>query len=182
MNSTLSSLAKAVSSFAPTLATMLGGPLAGTAVTALESAFGLAPGAGADAITSAAQAGMTPDIVAKVRAADQEHAEKMRQLDIDVQKLNASHEEAFAKVDADDRNSARQREVAVKDWTPAIIAFLMIFLYGGVQVYLLTSVINDDMREIVMRSLGTLDAAVTMVLGYYFGSSVASRRSEQPKA
>jgi len=39
MNSTLTTIAKAISSYAPTLATMLGGPLAGMAVSALESAM-----------------------------------------------------------------------------------------------------------------------------------------------
>ena len=44
-------LKAALGSIAPTLATMLGGPLAGTAVTALEGALGLAPGAGTDEVT-----------------------------------------------------------------------------------------------------------------------------------
>ena len=95
----LKALATAIGSFAPTLATMLGGPLAGTAVTALESAFGLAPGAGADAITQVVQGGgMTPDIIAKVREADQKHAEVMGQQGIDLAKLNADHAEAFFRI------------------------------------------------------------------------------------
>src|SRR6185295_15133686 len=65
----------AISSIAPTLATMLGGPLAGTAVTALESALGLAPGSGADGVTAAVATGMTPETIAAVRAADQKHLE-----------------------------------------------------------------------------------------------------------
>jgi len=35
-------------------------------------------------------------------------------------------------------------------------------------------VVPEGSINIVMRSLGTLDAAVGLVLGYYFGSSVGS--------
>ena len=64
-------LRSALTSFAPALATMLGGPLAGAAVQALESALVLAQGAGIDGITTAMSAGMTPESVASVRSADQ---------------------------------------------------------------------------------------------------------------
>src|SRR5690348_6272301 len=96
-------LKAALGSIAPTLATMLGGPLAGTAVTALEGALGLAPGAGTDEVTKVVSAGMTPDTIAAVRKADQEHQEKLKQLDVDVLKLNADHEAAMAATDAGDR-------------------------------------------------------------------------------
>jgi hypothetical protein len=101
-------LKTALSSIAPTLATMLGGPLAGTAVTALESAFGLTPGAGADGITKVMQTGqMTPEIMSAIRAADQKHAEIIGQQGIDLAKLNADHEAAMEQIAVDDRKSAR---------------------------------------------------------------------------
>ena len=60
-------LVKSLESIAPTLATMLGGPMIGGAVTALESAFGLTPGAGTDGITQVIQGGgMTPEIISAV--------------------------------------------------------------------------------------------------------------------
>lgn len=101
-------LKTALGSIAPTLATMLGGPLAGTAVTALCSAFGLSPGASAEDVTKVVQAGMTPETIAAVRAADQKHQEVLAQQGIDLQKLNADHEAAMAQLEIDDRKSARQ--------------------------------------------------------------------------
>lgn len=102
-------LKTAISSIAPTLATMLGGPLAGTAVTALESAFGLGPGAGVDGITKVMQNGqMTPEIIAAVRAADQKHAEIIGQQGLDLATLNAKHEEAMEQIGQSDRDSARK--------------------------------------------------------------------------
>ena len=67
--------------------------LPGVAVTALETAFGLKPGAGADSVTQVLQSGaMTPEIAANVRAADQHHAEVMAQQGIDLAELNAALE------------------------------------------------------------------------------------------
>ena len=85
-------LKSAIASIAPTLGTMLLGPLGGTAITALESAFGLSPGAGQDGITQVMQTGaMTPDIIANVRAADQKHQEILAQQNIDLKKMNADY-------------------------------------------------------------------------------------------
>src|ERR1700737_743748 len=108
-------LKSVIASVAPTLATMLEGPLAGTAVTALEGAFGVAPGAGTEAITQLVQSGgMTPEIISAVRGADQKHAEVMAQQGIDLQKLNLAHEEAMVAAAVTDKGSARTREIAVR--------------------------------------------------------------------
>lgn len=53
----------------------------------------------------------------------------------------------------------------------SFLALLIVCLYGAVQWHLLTNSVAGDMREIVMRALGTLDASVGLVLGFYFGSS-----------
>jgi hypothetical protein len=47
-------------------------------------------------------------------------------------------------------------------------------LYIGVQIAVFNVVIDPSMRDFVMRSMGTLDAALGLVLGYYFGSSTGS--------
>lgn len=181
----LKSLATAVGSFAPTLATMLGGPLAGTAVTALESAFGLAPGAGADAITQVIQtSGMTPELIAKIRAADQQHAEAIKKAELDLVKINADHEEAFAKIGVDDRESARKREEIVKDWTPRIVAIGVLAITLGLEGSMLLGFHRPTQiaPEILGRIFGTLDSATIVILSYYFGSSAGARSSAESLA
>jgi hypothetical protein len=75
-----------------------------------------------------------------------------------------------------DRASAREREVKSGDsWTPRILASLIVMAWFAIQWHLLVHIIPQEMREIVMRTLGTLDMALGMVLGYYFGSSASSR-------
>jgi hypothetical protein len=64
-----------VAKFAPTVASMLGGPLAGTAISALESLLGLSPAPDAStddraSAAAAAVAGATPDQVLALKRAD----------------------------------------------------------------------------------------------------------------
>jgi hypothetical protein len=175
----LKTIGKAIASFAPTLANMLGGPLAGTAVTALEQALGLAPGSGPDAITEVVQTSMTPDAIAKVRQADQEHAEKMKQLDLDLLKLNQTHDEAFAQTDAADRDSARKREVAVKDWTPSLLAYGVTAGFFGTLGFMLVNGKPATGGDALLVMLGALGGAWASVISYYFGSSASSKGKDQ---
>lgn len=179
--SNLKPLATAIAGFAPTLATMLLGPLAGTAVSALEQVFGLQKGAGPDAITQIVQSGaMTPDQLVAVRVADQKHAEIIEQQKIDLAKINADHDAAFAAIDAQDRASARAREVALKDWMPKFIACLVVIAVIGAEGSLLYFGQPKGIDGVVLgRILGTLDSALIMVLSYYFGSSAGSSKKDQ---
>lgn len=178
MSNVFTSLAKAIGPIAPTLATMLGGPLAGTAVTALESAFGLQAGAGPDAITAAAQ-NMTPAQIAAVREADQKHAEVMGQQGIDLAKLNAAHDEAFAQIDETDRASARQREIEVKDYTPMLLAISITVGFFGVLGYLIAVGKPKEGGDALLVMLGALSAAWTAVIAYYFGSSAGAKKNAE---
>lgn len=143
---------------APGIATALGGPLAGMAVKAIGDALGM--DAATEDTVAAAIKGASPDDLLKIKAAEQDFQVKMRALDIDL-----------AKIGAEDRDSARKREAATGDWTPRILACIVVVTWGLVQWFILHHVINDDMRELVMRVLGTLDAALMLVLAYYFGAS-----------
>ena len=181
-------LKQTIASIAPTLATMLGGPLAGTAVTALEGAFGLAPGSGQDAITKVVQTGnMTPDIIAAVRAADQKHAELMKQMDIDLAKLNLSHEELLAQTDAGDRDSARKREIAVKDHTPERLAYIMIGGFFAISLAQLISIMGwpDVVSKIpnqgwliIGNISGYLAAESKQAAAYFLGSTAQSHAKD----
>jgi len=174
-------LKTALGTIAPTLATMLGGPLAGTAVTALESALGLAPGSGQDAVTAAVAQGMTPETIAAVRAADQKHLEVMGQQGIDLAKLNADFTQSMAKVDADDRDSARKREIAIGGWTTPALAWLVVAASIGLGAAVVTGYVSKDpqLATLVGTVLGYVFSEAKQVLAYYFGSSAGSARKDE---
>jgi hypothetical protein len=139
---------------APTLATIVAGPLGGAAVSALAGKFGVS-----DSV----------EAVAKAIAGDPQAAQKLAEMELE-----------YAKLDAADRDSARKRESeiatsATAPWyskmvTPTL-AIGMFVLWGVVNIMLLNSAIPDPMREIVIRMLGSLDAANMLILSYYFGNS-----------
>jgi hypothetical protein len=182
MNDTFKSLATMLGTVAPTLATMLGGPLAGTAVAALEGAFGLQPGGGSDAITKVVQGGgMTPDALAAVRAADQKHAEVLAQQGIDLAKLNADHEAAMAQSDAGDRDSARKREIAVRGTTTPALAWLVVAASVALGAAVVLGAVTKDPAQatLVGTVIGYVFSEAKQVLAYYFGTTADSGRKTE---
>jgi hypothetical protein len=166
----------ALISFAPTLATMLAGPLAGTAVKALEDVLGLTPGAGLDGITKVVSTGMTPESIVAVRQADQHHAEILAQQAIDVQRLNLDFEQAMAKIDADNVTGARRANIEGGTQIYLFALSLVLLTLGlGTEAWVLFAGVPEAVHDIVIgRVLGLLDAVVMMVIGYWFGTSHGS--------
>lgn len=156
-----------IATVAPTIATALGGPLAGTAVRALLPSLGLKDNATVDQINNALQ-NVTPEQLAAIKKAENDFKVQMKQLDVDLVRIAAA-----------DKDSARRREIETKDYTPRILAFTICFLYVGVQYFLFTHVIEQEMREMIMRALGTLDAILGLIFSYYFGSSIGEANKLQ---
>jgi hypothetical protein len=148
-----------IGSVAPTLATAMGGPVAGMAVKAISNAlFGHENGTDED--IAAALANPTSDQLAALKKIDADFKVQMKSLDIDLEKIAAA-----------DRDSARNMAIATHDWTPRALAVAIVLSWGVVQWFLLHNVIDASMRELVARVLGTLDGALMLVLSYYFGSA-----------
>ena len=141
---------------APTLATVVAGPLGGAAVSAIASKFGVS-----DSV----------EAVAKAIAGDPQASQKLAELELE-----------YAKLDAADRENARNRELTIatsasapwysKAVTP-LLAVGVFLLWAAINYTMLTSkdAIPTDMREIVIRMLGSLDATIMLILSYYFGNS-----------
>lgn len=152
-------------------AASLGGPLGTMAASAIGSALGLskAPGPTSDAISTAiAAAFANPEQRAALLKAEQDFQLQMAQ-------LGYQHAEEIEQIAAKDRDSARNREVQVKDWTPRILAFTCVVLcFGGEGWYFTHGSPASASPELIGRILGTLDSALILVLSYYFGSSAGS--------
>lgn len=174
MNQTLTNIATAIKSIAPTLATMLGGPLAGTAVQALVGAFGLPATAGAADVTQVIQTGsMTPEVIAAVRAADQKHAEVIGQQGIDLAKLNADHEQAMESVYAADRDSARKLQTVTPSQWPGILSFVTTAAVLGVIAARMSGALLPS-DPTTTQLIGSLTTGWGMALAYWFGTTRGS--------
>ena len=154
---------KTIASFAPGLATALGGPLAGLAATMATRALGLADG-DADGLQQAVMSG-DPEILLKLKQADQDFQIQLKNLDVDITRIEAA-----------DRDSARQREAVTGDsWTPRILAATVVGGWIGISFFIMQ---NGLAGEMVVRLAATVDTALILVLSYYFG---ASHRQPVPK-
>jgi len=165
-------LIKLLGKVAPWLAAAATGPagLAGMAIKTVAEALG-APDGSVESIT-AAVAGATPEQLQALKLAELNFKVRM-------QELGFQHETDMEKLAADDRANARDREIKTGDsWTPRVLAALFVAGWFFVQWFLLNHVVPAEMREIVMRSLGTMDMALGLILGYYFGSSASSHRKD----
>lgn len=151
---------------APTIATAVGGPFAGMAVTALQKALGLTPSettAGSQAAIEQALAVATPDQILALKQAENAFTVQMEQLGISKQQLVYQ-----------DIASARAREVAVKDSTPANLAYAVTVGFFGTLGFMLWNgkpAVGGDALLVMLGSLGTAWAGI---IAYYFGSSMGS--------
>lgn len=83
----------------------------------------------------------------------------------------------LAKIDADDRNSARLREVNAKDTRNVFtLAVLVTGGFFGTLGYMLVEPVPPGSERVVDVMLGALGTAWVAVVSYYFGSSSGSNR------
>ena len=150
---------------APTAATLLGGPLAGMAVDAIGKAIGMTDATKEQVKDVLSSGTLNADQMAAIKQAEADLVLKVKQLDIDMEKVHAG-----------DRASARDMAAKTGDvMTPRIIALVVFVVWGAVNWKLFNGTINGDMRELVARALGTLDGTLLAVVYYYFGSSSGSK-------
>lgn len=151
-------LSDILKTMAPGLATMVAGPLGGLAVKAIASKFGVEDTL--EAVTAAIQS-------------DPEAAMKLREIDL-------KEIEAHAK----DRDSAREREVAIATSTAAplinkvvtpVLALGVVGLSFILFAVLIFVDVQPEAKDILIYILGVLSAAVTQILSFYFGSSQSSK-------
>ena len=156
-----------VGAVAPTIATALGGPLAGLAVRTLSNTL-LGHENGSEDEISAALSGASGDQLVRLREADVNFQTTMKSLDVDLERIAAQ-----------DRTSARQRETITGDvWTPRVIAAMVLggFLFSV--AWVLTGQVKGLTDPVIVGIIGTLigyvSAKADQVVSYYFGSSAGS--------
>jgi len=150
---------EAVRAVAPTIATVLGGPLAWTAVGALSNALLGKPDGTEDELAAVLKSA-SPELLGKLKVEEMQFKLKMRELGVEVDKLHAA-----------DRSSARQREMAVRDWAPSLIALASFVGFFAILGAMMVWEIPDTSVQPVNIMLGVLGGIIASITAYYFGSS-----------
>lgn len=167
-----SKVRSALVTIAPWIAGTFGTPAAGVAVKAICGVLGADSNSATPESIQAAISGATPDQLLALKQADLKHQEFMAQLGYDnLAKL--------AQATVDDRDSARKRESAVKDRTPAVLAALAVLGFVGligVVIYGFTPA--EPMRDGFWMLAGAAMVTYKDVYGYYFGSSAGSHAKD----
>ena len=150
---------------APSIATALGGPLAGLAVTAISKALGIDE---KDVQKTIETGKLSAEQMMSLKQAEIELQAKAQELGLNFETLATQ-----------DRKSARDMQMTTKSFVPALLSILVVTAWVLIQYFLLTHVIAPEMRELVARILGTLDASLLLVLNFYFGSSASSQNKDE---
>lgn len=144
-----------IGAIAPTLATGLGSPIAGAAASMIAEALGCQPNPKS---IEQAMATATPEQIVELKKVDKDFEVKMKELDVDLYNIQTKDIQ-----DARDKFS--------NDWTPKFIAALTMLGFIGYIFYITIFPVSDASDDIVMLAVGSLTAASSVVLAYFFGSS-----------
>ena len=145
---------------APTIATALGGPLAGMAVSAISKAIGVDEAKVGDLISNNK---LTADQIAMVKLAEIELQKQAQELGLN-----------FEKLEVEDRKSARDMQSATRSMMPPLLAGAVTIGFFSIMVMMFFNKI-DSANPAILMMLGSLGTAWTGIIAYYFGSSAGSQ-------
>lgn len=155
-----------VKGVAPTLATALGGPLAGMATKLITG--GLTNGSSKD--SDILESLMSPEGLAKLKEIEADFETEMKRLDVDVYALEVK-----------DRDSARRLAIDTSLAPHAIITFVNTVGFFVVLWYLLFSgiTLDESVKMAAAALLGVLGTNVTLSMKFWFGGSPQDSQNMQ---
>ena len=149
---------------APTIATALGGPLAGLAVEAVSKALGVS----GDEVKSMLDEGkMSADQIAQVKVAELELQKQAQALGLN-----------FEQLAVDDRKSAREMQVSTRSLLVPTLAIIIVVSFIGVVVGTMMGLSHIE-SAMAGTLVGYLSAKAEQVVAFYFGSSAGSQRKDE---
>ena len=153
---------------APTVASAFLGPLGGVAVAAVGQLLGVSE-ATQDKIAQAIQSGqLTPEQISELKKLEMQYRENERERGF-----------KYAELEFKDTASAREMQTATKSLTPSILTWIVVAITLSCEGMLLFNQVPPGADPIIIgRVLGTMDSALIMVLGFWFGSSHGSQNKD----
>lgn len=154
---------------APTVASALGGPLAGAAVTAIGGMLGMSE--------------PTQEKIAQVIANGQltgEQITELRKLEAQYKNEEAERGFKYSQLEFQDRDSARKLLIQTQSTTPTVLTWVIVLITLLAEAMLIFQATPPGVDPIILgRVLGTMDSALIMVLSFWFGSNSNSARKTE---
>jgi hypothetical protein len=152
---------------APTVATALGGPLAGAAVAALGKVLGIDNATQEQVAKAFTDGQLTPDHLAQIRA-------------LELQYQNDEKERGFKYIELqfNDVKSARDLAAQTKNPTPTILSYLILIGGGAMIASVMTGTAHVD-SVLAGTLIGYIVSEMKQVLAYWFGSSIGSKDKDE---
>lgn len=147
---------------APTIATALGGPLAGLAIDAISKSIGIDP---KDVQSTIDQGKLSADQIMLIKQAEVQMAARAQEMGLD-----------FAKLNVEDRKSAREMQAETRSYIPAVLAVTVTVGFFGILIGMMTETFKTS--DALMLMLGSLGTAWTGIIAFYFGSSAGSQAKD----
>jgi hypothetical protein len=147
---------------APTIATALGGPLAGLAIEAVSKAIGIDP---KDVQSTISEGKLSADQIMLLKQAEVAMAARAQEMGLD-----------FAKLNVEDRRSAREMQAETRSYIPAVLAVSVTIGFFGILIGMMTETFKAS--DALMLMLGSLGTAWTGIIAFYFGSSAGSQAKD----
>lgn len=152
---------------APTVASALGGPLAGVAVTAIGELFGMESPT-ADKIKTAIENGsLTGQQIAD-----------LRQLELKLKSEEAERGFKYAELEYKNVADARAMKVATNSLFPEILSGLITVGFFGILGWMMYKPSAIDSQPLLIM-LGSLGAAFGAVINFWLGSNKGSDRTKE---
>lgn len=161
-----------VTAVAPKLGMALGGPLGGIAARAISQKL-LGREEHDEKELAEAVLNAKPEDLKELKMAEMELEATLTEAGVDM-----------ARVAAEDRASARRREVETGDETPRRLAWVVLISFfvaalGVVMLAISGVTISAEMVALIGTVLGYASAKAEQVVAYYFGSSAGSKRKTE---
>lgn len=150
---------------APTVASALGGPLAGAAVSALGSIFGVEQ--------------PTQDAIARLFKDGQLSADNLAEIrKLELKYQNDERERGFRYAELEFKNTADARDMQkqTRSYFPATLSTFVTIGFFGILITML--VYEYKPTEPLLIMLGALGAAFGAVVNFWLGSSAGSQRKD----
>ena len=148
---------------APSIATALGGPLAGLAVTAISKALGIDE---KDVQKTIETGKLSAEQMMSIKQAEIELQAKAQELGLNFETLATQ-----------DRKSARDMQISTKSIIPAVLALGVTIGFFAILVGLMTDIVTKS--DALLLMLGSLGTAWTAIVSFYFGSSANSEKQTE---